>query len=75
MKHIITTSSIIVRLAGKGERDQQKNGRGVTSERTASFSRSSLLSIIIWEAIRNKTFKPQPNPLKTVYPLINCLFN
>lgn len=69
MKHIITTSSIIVRLAGKGERDQQKNGRGVTSER------SSLLSIIIWEAIRNKTFKPQPNPLKTVYPLINCLFN
>ena len=34
-----------------------------------------LLSIIIWEAIWNKTFKPQPNPLKTAYPLINWLFN
>lgn len=33
--------------------------------------RGSLLSIIIWETIWNKTFKPQSNPQKTAYPLIN----
>lgn len=77
MKYIITTilSSILIRFTGKGERNQQKTGRRITSEKSASFSRSSLLSIIIWEAIRNKTFKPQPNPLKTVQPLIIWIFN